>query len=123
MTLQLANRSFAHPRGIIEDVLVKFDKFIFLADFIILDMEEDKEIPIILRRLFLATKRVLIDVQKVKLRLRVQEEEITLSVFNAIKHPLESDCCFSIDMVEAIASSQVDALAEVSDESKNSFDF
>ena len=48
ITLQLANRSLTHPRGMIEDVLVKVDKFIFLADFIILYMEEDKEIPIIL---------------------------------------------------------------------------
>ncbi|XP_022865846.1 uncharacterized protein LOC111385660 [Olea europaea var. sylvestris] len=41
--LQLANRSLAHPRGIIEDVLVKVDKLIFPADFLILDMEEDKD--------------------------------------------------------------------------------
>ena len=47
VTLQLADRSLKHPRGVIEDVLVKVDKFIFPADFIVLDMEEDKEIPII----------------------------------------------------------------------------
>ena len=43
-TLQLADKSFKHPRGMIEDVLVKVDKFIFPADFIVLDIEEDKEI-------------------------------------------------------------------------------
>ena len=64
VTLQLADRSLKHHRGIIEDVLVKVDKFIFPADFIVLDMEEDKEIPIILGRPFLATGRALIDVQK-----------------------------------------------------------
>ena len=62
VTLQLADRSLKHPRGVIEDVLVKVDKFIFPADFIVLDMEEDKEIPIILGRLFLATEMVMIDV-------------------------------------------------------------
>ena len=36
--LQLADRSVTHPRGIIENVLVKVDKFIFPDDFIILDM-------------------------------------------------------------------------------------
>ena len=46
------DRSLKHPRGVIEDVLVKVDKFIFPNDFIGLDMEEDKEIPIILGRLF-----------------------------------------------------------------------
>ena len=34
-TLQLEDRSLTHPRGIIEDVLVKVDKFIFPVDFII----------------------------------------------------------------------------------------
>ena len=43
ITLQLADQSLTHPRGIIEDVLVKVDKFIFPADFIVLDMVEDKE--------------------------------------------------------------------------------
>ena len=41
MSLQLANRLIKHPRGILENVLVKVDKFIFPADFIVLDMEED----------------------------------------------------------------------------------
>ena len=62
VTLQLVHRSLKHPRGVIEDVLVKVDKFIFLADFIVLDMEEDTEIPIILGRPFLATGRSMIDV-------------------------------------------------------------
>lgn len=64
VSLQLADRSIKHPRGIIEDVLVKVDKFIFSANFIILDMEEDREIPIILGRPFLATSQALIDVQR-----------------------------------------------------------
>ena len=71
ITLQLADRSLTHPCGMIKDVLVKVDKFIFPAYFIILDMEEDKEIPIILGRSFLATGRALIDVKKGELRLRV----------------------------------------------------
>ena len=73
VTLQLADRSLKHPRRVIEDVLVKVNKFIFPADFIVLDMEEDKEIPIILGRPFLATGRAMIDVQKGELKLRMQE--------------------------------------------------
>ena len=67
VSLQLADRSIKHPRGIIEDVLVKVDKFIFPADFIVLHMEEDREIPLILGRPFLATCRLLIDVHQGKL--------------------------------------------------------
>ena len=40
VSLKLADRSIKHPRGIIEDVLVKVDKFIFSADFIVLDMKK-----------------------------------------------------------------------------------
>ena len=100
VTLQLADRSLKHPWGVIEDVLVKVDKLIFLVDFI-LDMEEDKKIPIILGRQFLATGRAMIDVMKGELKLRVQDDEVRFSVFNAVRHPAESDACFMIEAVEA----------------------
>ncbi|XP_020235394.1 uncharacterized protein LOC109815165 [Cajanus cajan] len=48
MTLQLADRSIKYPYGVIENMLVKVDKFIFPADFVVMDMEEDSVIPIIL---------------------------------------------------------------------------
>ncbi|KAL5555212.1 hypothetical protein UlMin_037448 [Ulmus minor] len=73
VTLQLADRSFAHPEGKIEDVLIQVDKFVFLVDFIILDFEVDREVPIILGRPFLATGRTLIDVQKGELTMRVND--------------------------------------------------
>ena len=106
VTLQLADRSLKHPRGVIKDVLVKVDKFIFPADFIVLDMEEDEEIPIILGKPFLATGRAMIDVLKGELKLRVQDDEVRFSVFNAVRHPTESDACFMIEAVEAIVPSQ-----------------
>ncbi|XP_019257839.1 PREDICTED: uncharacterized protein LOC109236068 [Nicotiana attenuata] len=46
VVLQLADRSLAHPEGVIEDVLVQVGSFIFPADFIILDYEPDHEVPI-----------------------------------------------------------------------------
>ena len=106
ITLQLADKSLKHPRGVLEDVLVKVDKFIFPADFIVLDMEEDKEIPIIFGRPFLATGRVMIDVQRGELKLRVQEDEVKFNVFEAVRHPAESDTCFIVETMEAIVSRQ-----------------
>ncbi|XP_062100121.1 uncharacterized protein LOC133805999 [Humulus lupulus] len=64
LTLQLVVHSMVHLEGKIEDVLVQVDKFIFPADFIILDNEEDRDVPIILGRPFLGTGRTLIDVEK-----------------------------------------------------------
>ncbi|XP_075515848.1 uncharacterized protein LOC142550655 [Primulina tabacum] len=102
MSLQLADRSVKYPRGVIEDVLVKVDKFIFPVDFVVLYMEEDVEMPLILGRPFLATGKALIDVQEGKLRLRVGEEEITFDVFIALKHTLHTDNCFRIDAVDSL---------------------
>ncbi|GKF30372.1 DNA-directed DNA polymerase, partial [Tanacetum coccineum] len=51
MSLELADRSIQYPRGIIENVLIKVDKFVLLIDFVILDMPEDSRVPIILGRL------------------------------------------------------------------------
>jgi hypothetical protein len=52
MTLQLVDRSVKIPRGIVEDVLIKVNKFYFPVDFIVLDTEPiqviESEIPVIL---------------------------------------------------------------------------
>ena len=87
ISLQLADRSYQHPQGIIENVLVKVGKFVFPADFVILDMKEDDSVPIILGRPFLATGKAQINVQEGELKLRVQGDEITFHIFQPMKHP------------------------------------
>ena len=87
ISLQLADRSYQHPRSIIENVLVKVGKFVLPADFVILDMEEDDSVPIILGRPFVATGKEQINVQEGELKLRVQGDEITFHVFQPMKHP------------------------------------
>ena len=64
MTLQMEDKTIAQPEGILEDVLIKVGKFIFPVDFVVVDMEEDKQIPLLLGRAFLATGATLIDVKK-----------------------------------------------------------
>ncbi|XP_062104306.1 uncharacterized protein LOC133815484 [Humulus lupulus] len=59
--------------GKIEDVLVQVDKFIFPADFIILDYEEDRDVPIILGRPFIATERTLINDEKGEFTIQDQD--------------------------------------------------
>ncbi|XP_075096279.1 uncharacterized protein LOC142174393 [Nicotiana tabacum] len=73
--LQLADRSIAHPKGVIEDMLLQIRKFIFPADFIILDYEADELVPIILGRPLLATGDAIIKVREGKMILRVDDEE------------------------------------------------
>ena len=64
ITLQMADRSMVKPEGVLEYVLVTVGKFVFPVDFIILDMEEDSQVPLLLGRPFLATGVALIDMQK-----------------------------------------------------------
>ncbi|XP_070046121.1 uncharacterized protein [Nicotiana tomentosiformis] len=71
MLLQLADRTVKRLSGIFDDVLVQVKKFVFPADFIILDCKVDVEIPIILGRLFLATGRALIDCEMRELKMRM----------------------------------------------------
>ncbi|XP_021996281.1 uncharacterized protein LOC110893482 [Helianthus annuus] len=80
MSVQLADRSVKYTQGVIENLLVKVGELVFSADFVILDIEEDTEIPLILGRPFLATARAMVDMRNEKLTLRVGEKEIKFEV-------------------------------------------
>ncbi|GJV08885.1 reverse transcriptase domain-containing protein [Tanacetum coccineum] len=80
MTLELADRLVAHPKGVAEDVFVKVGKFYFLADFVVVDYDVDPRVPLILGRPFLRTARALIDVHGEELTLRVNDEAFTFKV-------------------------------------------
>ncbi|GJY37377.1 homeodomain-like protein [Tanacetum coccineum] len=65
------NMSMQSPKGRVENVLVKIHKFIFLVDFVILDIIDDNKVPIILGRPMLATAHTRIDVFGGKIYLEV----------------------------------------------------
>ncbi|GKB47549.1 reverse transcriptase domain-containing protein [Tanacetum coccineum] len=80
MVIEMADRSMQSPKGIVENVLVKIHKFIFLVDFVILDIVEDNKVLIILERPMLATAHARIDVFGGKIALEVGKEQV---IFNA----------------------------------------
>ncbi|XP_073033706.1 uncharacterized protein [Primulina eburnea] len=112
ISLQLADMSIKYPRGVIEDVLFKVDKFIFSFEFFVLNMEEDREIPLILVRPFLATGRDIIDVQKGELVLRLNDEKVNFNVFHSMKYPGSSDCYRIDDIDDIVECSVLDTLIE-----------
>ncbi|KAL7610397.1 hypothetical protein Lser_V15G12026 [Lactuca serriola] len=85
MKIHLADKTIIRPRGVCEDLLIKVDKFIFPVDFVVLDMEEDPETPIILGRSFLNTACALIDVCESTLTLRVGDESAVFKAQPEIK--------------------------------------
>ncbi|XP_050890728.1 uncharacterized protein LOC127096159 [Lathyrus oleraceus] len=62
--------------GMLENILVHIGQFYIPTDFIIMDINEDSNIPIIFGRPFLATAGAIIDVNKGKLTFEVGEEKV-----------------------------------------------
>jgi hypothetical protein len=84
----LANRSVTMPRGIVEDVLLQVDRFIYPVDFIVLDtqpVETCNSIPIILGRPFLATSNALINCMNGVMKLSFGNMTLEMNVFNIYK--------------------------------------
>lgn len=76
------------------DVLVKVDKFLFFADFLILNYEVDREEPIILRWSFLSTGHALTNIHQGELTSHFNEKEVKFNIVNAIKlFPADDENC------------------------------
>ena len=102
MALQLANKTIKHPHGIVEDILVKVDKFVFLVDFVVMDINEDSEVSLVLGNPFMKTAKVMIDVDNGKLTVRVQGDEVQFNVFEAMKHPKDKKECFRVNVLDEV---------------------
>ena len=102
MTLQLADKSVARPMGIAEDVLVKVDKFVFPVDFVVMDIEEDDDVPLILGRAFMLAARMMIDYDDGLMKVRLDDEEINFNLHNAMKHSKDKGACFKVDATDEV---------------------
>ena len=109
MTLQLVDISHTYLEEKIEDVLVNVDKFIFSVDFIVLDFEVDKEVPIILGRSLLAIGKILIDVQKEELTMRVNDQQATFNVLDVMKYLDNVEKCNFISVMDFIVTERLNS--------------
>ena len=91
ITLSLADRSVKIPKGIVEDVLVKIDKFYYPVDFVVLDTEpsfnEPNHVPIILGRPFLATANAIINCRNGIMQLTFGNMTLELNIFHLNDNP------------------------------------
>ena len=107
MAIHLANKSITFPRGLAEDLIVKVDKFVFPADFVILDIKGDDNVPLILGRPFLCTAAALVDMKDAKLTLRVGNEAITFGLDQAMQYSKTADDqAFYVDTVEELSDEE-----------------
>ena len=97
ITLSLADRSVKIPKGIVEDVLVKVEKFYYPVDFVVLDTEPitsgPNHVPIILRIPFLATSNAIINCRNGVMQLTFGNMTLELNIFHLSKKhkPAEDD--------------------------------
>ena len=96
ITLSLTDRSVKIPKGIVEDVLVKIDKFYYRVDFVVLDTEpilnEPNHVPIILGRQFLATANAIVNCRNGVMQLTFGNMTLELNIFHLNnKHKLTED--------------------------------
>ena len=93
ITLSLADRSVKIPKGIVEDVLVKVDKFYYPVDFVVLETEPiengPNHVPIILGRPILATANAIINCRNGVMQLTFGNMTLELNIFHlSNKHKL-----------------------------------
>nr|GFA74963.1 reverse transcriptase domain-containing protein [Tanacetum cinerariifolium] len=86
MTLELADRSITHPKGVAEDVFVKVGKFHFPTDFVVIDFKADPRVPLILGRSFLRIGRALIGVYGEEITLRVNDKSVTFNLNQTMRY-------------------------------------
>nr|XP_009803724.1 PREDICTED: uncharacterized protein LOC104249052 [Nicotiana sylvestris] len=110
MLLQLVDHRVKRPIGILDDVFVQVRKFVFTADFIILDCQVDEEIPIIMGKLVLATGRALIDCETKELKMRLSNEEIIFNVQQSMRIPSEFANCSLVEAVDVILQAEEETI-------------
>ncbi|XP_074288437.1 uncharacterized protein LOC141613593 [Silene latifolia] len=101
MTLQLADRSVQYPKGVLEDVMVKVGNFYIPPDFVVLDIPEDQQTPIILGRPFMAAGEVMIDVKNGKFSFNMGRNVVKFSLMGAMSKPM-FESAYSVDILEEV---------------------
>ncbi|KAJ9535698.1 hypothetical protein OSB04_un001150 [Centaurea solstitialis] len=107
ISLQLADRSIKYPVGILEDLPLQVGNFIIPCDFVVLEMVEDVNTPIILGRPFLATAGAIIDVKNGKLSLNVGREKVEFELRKSMGLPSSMDDVQIADALETVFSEEL----------------
>jgi len=97
VTLKLADCTTTHPVGFIEDIPVEVGGIYIPTNFIVLDMDEDDQVPILLGRPFLATAGAIVDVKRGRIAFRVGDEMVGFGMVTVNKEPFDFFCCMIND--------------------------
>jgi len=110
--LLLADRSVKALRGVVKDVLLQVDKFIYHVDFIVFDtqpVEEYNSFPLILGRPFIATSNALINCRNGLMKLSFGNMTLEMNIFNIYKQPGDDNDLQEVDFVEELVYDQLES--------------
>ncbi|CAN6700795.1 unnamed protein product [Malus baccata var. baccata] len=105
--IQLADRSNAYPKGVLEDVLVQVDHLIFPADFYVLDMEDSTHSPpspLLLGRPFMKTAQTKIDVAKGPVTMAFGGDMMNFKIPESIENTNDVRSCCAINVIKHIGT-------------------
>ena len=97
MSLKLADRSSIQLVGFVEDIPVKIESIYISVDFMVVDIAEDHDVPIILGRPYLATAGAIVDVKNGRIVFQVSDGMIGFELENVMKGPALYSCCMIKD--------------------------
>ncbi|GJX07342.1 zinc knuckle CX2CX4HX4C containing protein [Tanacetum coccineum] len=106
MVIGMVDNTKCTPKGIVKNLLIKIDKFIFLVDFVILEMIEDFRMPIILGRPLLATAHAKVDIFRKSISLEVGNEKVIFKMRSSFTTTI-------FEFVRAIRSTGDDNLVNI----------
>jgi len=118
VTLLLADRSMKVLRGVVENVLVQVDKFIYHVDFVVFDtqpVETCNSIPVILGRPFRATSNTLINCRNGLMKLSFRNMTLEMNIFNICKQPGDDNDLQEVDLIEELVYNQFESTLSKTD--------
>ncbi|KAL0453550.1 UNVERIFIED_CONTAM: Retrovirus-related Pol polyprotein from transposon.6 [Sesamum latifolium] len=132
--IQLVDRSYVRPMGLVEDVLVKVNDLLFSMDFYILKMGTEglnNSASVLLDRPFMKTAKTKIDVDEGTLSVEIGGEIVKFNIAEAMKYPDELHSLYQVDVIdlvvhdvveEKLVGTELDLVMEM-DESDGEYDF
>lgn len=100
MFLQLADRSVKYLIGILEYILVRIGQLYIPTNFVVMDIKEGDEIPILLDRPFLSTVGAIIDIKRGKMNFEVRDQKVEFILYKFLMAPAIDDSCCATDIID-----------------------
>ncbi|XP_048635041.1 uncharacterized protein LOC125608650 [Brassica napus] len=112
LSLVLADRSVKYPVGILEDLPVMVGNYEIPTDFVVLEMGEEAQDPLILGRPFLATAGAIVNVKEGKIDLHLGKGHVLhFDIKEVMRRPTVQGQVFYIEEMDALADELLEELS------------